>query len=154
MRKEYWKKASDITVFLAIFCVFLLTSTSFSPSSYAEVNGSCPPPISGDWLVNNTTTVSNETIVLDGNLTIECGGILLLENVVLKMNFTEDGSRTIKIESSAELQIISSVVTSVSGSFYKFEVYGQLVVYQSTVEYLWGEDEIRQSEEYRYIPPQ
>ena len=48
------------------------------------------------WIVNKTEIRINETIILDGNLTIENGGNLTFRNVTLIMNCFEDGEFGIK----------------------------------------------------------
>jgi DNA-binding MarR family transcriptional regulator len=40
-----------------------------------------PPPSSGDWIINDTTTFSDTTVDLPGNLIVEWGGRLILDNV-------------------------------------------------------------------------
>ncbi|UCF07509.1 MAG: hypothetical protein JSW28_07625, partial [Thermoplasmata archaeon] len=43
-----------------------------------------PPPAEGDWVISDTTTITDETVILRGNLIITDGGVLTLDNVVLK----------------------------------------------------------------------
>ena len=46
-------------------------------------------PEMGDWIINNIAAVSNKTIILNGNLIIQDGGDLTLNNVTLIMKNSE-----------------------------------------------------------------
>lgn len=70
-----------------------------------------PPPASGDWTVASDTTVSNSTVNLtDGNLTIDPGVTLTLDNVTVYVNETEDEARYIWINGS--LEAINSTIAA------------------------------------------
>ena len=51
-------------------------------------NGVLPPSGPGNWQINNTTTCSNMTISVNGNLIINNSGSLTLSNVTLQLNHT------------------------------------------------------------------
>lgn len=72
----------------------------------------------GDWVVNTTDICLNETITLNGNLTIESGGNLTLENVTLNVNAASDGG--VVIDNQGSLQILDSEINSSSGFAYLF----------------------------------
>ncbi len=67
--------------------------------------GDYPPPVNGDWHIWNDTYVGNDTIVLNGNLTIEFGGNLTFKNVTLMMNSTTDGEFHIEVLSGGSFYI-------------------------------------------------
>ncbi len=117
---------------LGVMVIMILPS--LFPQAMADGSGSYPVPASGDWIVNNTTVVTGEILVLTGNLTVGSAGDLTLENCELRMNLTGDGSFGIYIEDGGTLHILNSTVTNSTPYHYKFEVYGCLVVYQSTIE--------------------
>ncbi|HID71236.1 MAG TPA: hypothetical protein EYP29_00640, partial [Thermoplasmata archaeon] len=102
----------DAKVFsrFALFVVAVLLFSSFSAfvsnKAQAEGGGNYPAPADGDWIITNETYVYNETIVLNGNLTIENGGKLTLRGVVLKMNVAKDGQYRIEVKSGGELHIL------------------------------------------------
>jgi parallel beta-helix repeat protein len=75
--------------------------------SYAKPGGygSYPPPMDGDWVITNETLVVNETIVMNGNLTIENGGNLTLRNVTLKMDCAENGNYHIEVMGGGAMHI-------------------------------------------------
>lgn len=88
--------------------------------------------------MNNTTIVSNEEIILRGNLTIGSNGSLVLERVMLWMNATTNGGLTIRIDAGGEFRILNSTITSYT-SYYKFEAYGRLSIFHSVISHLWGQ---------------
>jgi len=137
--KFSYTRISAVLQYFALLCVVLLVSTSFFPQSLGEGWGAYPAPEYGDWTITNNTTVSNEMIILTGNLVIGDGGVLTLENVTLVMNISTNGEYGITVETGGVLRVLNSTITGNSGYHYSFEVDGKLTVYQSTVEYLWGE---------------
>jgi len=52
----------------------------------AEARGQTEPPSSGDWRVYDSTVISNRTVDLRGNLTVQDGGRLTLQNVTLRVH--------------------------------------------------------------------
>ena len=73
------KKKAIFAVMLFSLAIALLLIVG-SENSGADGNGTYPAPTEGDWVVNNTTKVWNETIILNGNLTIEENGNLTLSD--------------------------------------------------------------------------
>jgi len=56
------------------------------------------PPSTGNWIVDSSDNiVTNETIVLNGNLRINNGGSLIFKNVTLLMNCTFNGTYNINV---------------------------------------------------------
>lgn len=72
----------------------------------SEKSGDNPPPENGDWVITNKTVVTNETIYLNGNLTIESGGNLTLINTTLIFNCSYDGQYHIEVKEGGELQVL------------------------------------------------
>jgi parallel beta-helix repeat protein len=69
-----------------------------------NVNGTYTQYIEGDWVVNQTVSLSDEIIVLTGNLTIESGGSLTLKNVTLAMNSSSaSGQKIINVNNGGSL---------------------------------------------------
>jgi subtilase family serine protease len=116
--------------------------------------------IDSDWTIGLglAEARSNETIVLKGNLTIQGGGSLSLDNVTLVMNCTVDGEFWIFVEAGGELRVKMSTITAfdkttpvvheqnpietytVYGLRYHFVIRGKASIVGSTIEYLWGDD--------------
>ena len=59
-----------------------------------------------DWIVTEQEIRSNETIILDGNLTIENGGNLTFNNVTLIINCSEDGEFGITVNEGGKFYIL------------------------------------------------
>jgi len=80
-----------------LVAVLIMTSAMFDVSTIkASGAGNYPPPSEGDWIITRNTQVSNETITLHGNLIIQNGGSLTLNNVTLFIDQT--GTQTLRIE--------------------------------------------------------
>ena len=60
--------------------------------------GAGPPPASGDWIIDDTTTIDTQAIVLNGNLVVEAGGSLTLNSVTLELNVSADGEFGITVD--------------------------------------------------------
>jgi len=127
---------------LTILITILMISSTligfpFSILTIGERNESDHTFDNGDWIINNVTHLRNDTIILQGNLSIENGGKLVLNNVLLKMNCSFNGEFGIFVESGGELEIFNSTITSTDYSnekhpraiiFYTFEVLGTLTI--------------------------
>jgi hypothetical protein len=83
----------------------IFTEDQFSIQTRGNSNNS-------DWIINNTTLISDQTIFLDGNLTITPSGNLTLRNTILMLNCTENGTYHIKVESGGTLLIEKSNITT------------------------------------------
>ncbi len=67
-----------------------------------------------DWTIGpgQVEQRSNETIVLKGNLTVQGGGSLALDNVTLMINSTIDGQYGILVYADGRLLVKSSTITA------------------------------------------
>ena len=98
MRKSFVILLTIITVFstLAVFPSTIVSSGG---------SGNYPAPGVGDWIISNNTVVGNETIILNGNLTIMPTGSLTFHNVTLKMNCSVNGSYHINVTTGGSFYI-------------------------------------------------
>lgn len=71
--------------------------------------------LSGDWDIYGDEIASDETIILNGNLTIHPGGSLTLTNVTLKMNVQSDGQYLIEVKGGGAMSVYDSMVTDGDG---------------------------------------
>ncbi len=94
------------TLWIGWLVFFLLASSLLfiSPEVEATITGDNPPPV-GDWNVYNDTVVENETIILNGNLTVYAGASLTFRNVTLKINSTSSQYYAIEVLSGATFRI-------------------------------------------------
>jgi len=73
----------------------------------------CAQPVQyrhGDWVVTGTESVEDTTIILDGNLIIEAGGVLRLTNVILRMEQSSSGAYQILANPGSSLVISKSTI--------------------------------------------
>ncbi|MCD6590477.1 MAG: right-handed parallel beta-helix repeat-containing protein [Candidatus Aenigmarchaeota archaeon] len=94
-----------------LFFLFILPGKAFAV---------CNNPPSGSWVVNGEEHCENQTITLNGNLTINPTGNLTLKNVTLILNCSFNGE--FKIVNNGTLLINSSTITS--GNTSGFANYG------------------------------
>lgn len=71
-----------------------------------EVGAEPPPPLGeGDWIVTTNTVIKDQTIRLKGNLVINSGATLVLENTTLLMYMTTKYEHKISIKSGGGLHL-------------------------------------------------
>ncbi len=70
------------------------------------------PPSSGDWIINDTTIINEEELIINGSIIIKSGGALILKNSVLYMKLSSDGEFKIEALTGSNLTIINSKITA------------------------------------------
>ncbi|UCH89804.1 MAG: right-handed parallel beta-helix repeat-containing protein, partial [Thermoplasmata archaeon] len=97
----------------------------------------------GSWNVANYAYRGNQTIILDGNLTIENGGNLVLYNVTLKFNCSLSYKYSIQVLSGGKLEIYAGSLITTNTSIltsdrYRFRFWVEqkatLIVKDSSIE--------------------
>ena len=105
------------------------------PIGQADVKPEVKPlsPSPGDWVISGTEVVSDQTIVLTGNLIVRPGGSLTLINVKLYMDCSYNGEWQIRVESGGTMNVLAgSVITAYNPEYeFLFYVYGELVMRDS-----------------------
>lgn len=94
-----------ILCFMAIVVMINLGNTD--KRAEGEIVGTSPSEV-GETLVGNYTVWKDETITLNGNLTVNATGNLTLNNVTLIMNCTYNGSCNIEAQTGGHLYIYNS----------------------------------------------
>jgi hypothetical protein len=102
-----------------------------------EGTGDYPPPVEGDWIVINNTYVSNETIILNGDLNIEENATLTLDNVTILFNSTLTFTKGIFVDWGSTLNISNSNITTSKG-LYTFDIFGNMTLKDSLISNLTG----------------
>lgn len=150
----------NVSAVAVVLVLLTLLSVPFTPhpgntANAVAFSGDVHP--SSGIVVGNASLWENQTIILDGNLTVNATGRLTMHNVTLVINSTFDGQYGIFVEEGSRLSMYESTVTVwdrnstaivgdpadplvVSQGFKsRFDVYGNLTVERSSIQYLWGE---------------
>ncbi|UCE74717.1 MAG: hypothetical protein JSV56_03180 [Methanomassiliicoccales archaeon] len=118
--------------FWPVFSVFIIILILFNSHTHTldvkgEGSGDYPPPVNGDWIIRDTTRVSNETIFLEGLLNVTNNAFLTLDNVTLIFNISSVFNPRIYVDWGAELLVLNSNITSTQ-TLYSFEANGNLTI--------------------------
>lgn len=109
----------------AIFCLLLfllLTQLPFVPyprSVQASISGD-GPPAGGDWVVDHDTTLIDEVVLLNGNLTVTNSSVLTFDNVTLQLNSTFPGQFSMIVEAGSTFELNGSRIGDAQGFDYGF----------------------------------
>jgi len=95
---------------LLLLIALVIAGISIPPGRVtADGHGSdYPYPGSGDWNITGYTYVGNESVVVNGNLSILSGGHLFLNNVTISINGARDGEFGVRIANGGRLTAINS----------------------------------------------
>lgn len=110
------KRKKTVMVMLIIFSFLGLQIVSmpefpgFFKDAKADGTGNFPPPAQGEWIITNNTYVSNENLVIQGNITIENGGSLTLDHTTLQISSENYGDILIWVKEGGDLNIINNSV--------------------------------------------
>lgn len=107
------------------------------PKIAGDGPGDYPPPTKRDWIISNDTYISNETILIEGNLNVTYNATLTLYNVTLLFNSSFDDSKGIYIEMGGTLNVYDSTISALNG-YYNFEVNGNMEIERSIISRTTG----------------
>ncbi|MGQ9582710.1 MAG: right-handed parallel beta-helix repeat-containing protein [Thermoplasmatota archaeon] len=95
----------------AVLAALLALASTLAP--LPPESGGEPPPFGiGDWVVTGEERLEREVLVLDGNLTIESGGSLTLENSTLFVLCHSPAERSVVVEGGGHLSVLNSTIAS------------------------------------------
>jgi hypothetical protein len=97
MNSKGWTLGIVVIASLALFAVALALVAT--PAA-ATITGS-QPPATGDWVIDQDTTVLGESLKIVGNITIEPGNTLKVRNSDVKINSTFKGQNGIFVDSNS-----------------------------------------------------
>lgn len=108
-------------LFIALLFVIMsaLVPGLWTTQSMAAITGD-QPPASGDWVVDENTTVTNEDILLNGDLIVKGGAVLVLRDSILRLNSTTEGEFGITVEEEATLRAFNVTFTRGDSANYTF----------------------------------
>jgi hypothetical protein len=97
---------------ILIALVAVLAVAALAMGTSAQTN----PPASGDWVITDSTTFTNQQITINnGDILINGNGHLSLTNVNLR--FTGTASHQIRVSTNARLTISGGTITSSGGTY-------------------------------------
>ncbi len=98
------------------------------------------PPASGDWTVSDTTSITNEDITVQGNVTIASGGTLTLWNLTLLLDLPASGTFNIEVQVGGVLAMDGVVVDSADGtSMFNITIDGYATLANCTIRRMDGQ---------------
>ncbi len=99
-----------------------------------------PPPGPGDWVVNTPTTISSQTVVVQGNVIINNGGSLTLSNVALHISSSFPGEFALVVRAGGTLAVSGGTIQAQSAAnTYRFEIFGPTSLDRvSPISDMWG----------------
>ena len=71
-----------------------------------DVNGTYAQVIDGDWVVSKNTNLSDEVVLMNGNVQVNQGATLTLTNTTIIFNVTSDGQYGLSVRSGATLRLL------------------------------------------------
>ncbi|MEX0567779.1 MAG: right-handed parallel beta-helix repeat-containing protein, partial [Candidatus Njordarchaeota archaeon] len=109
--------------------------TKFNLLSERSISGSQPPSL-GTWIINQTTVVINESLLLNGSIVITENGSLIVQNSALVFNMSSDGEYNITVMSNGSLYINATNISSMNNYRYAIFVYRNtsFEVHESIIE--------------------
>jgi parallel beta-helix repeat protein len=123
-------------ILLALTILLSPTSPNVQGPSHGVTVGTAVvyrSPQSQNWVVNSTLAVTNQTLVENGNVTVESAGTLTLENDTLIMNGTSDGEYSITVDPGGAVYLNNTTVESgVAHAGYAFQVDGSKFVMEGS----------------------
>ena len=140
MRVNILAKRSLALLVLFIFLVTaIVVPLNWLPNSQAAIVG-VQPPADGDWVIDENTTVTDETVVLNGNLVVTNSSKLSLVDSTIKLNCTADGDYGIMVGDGSSLEASNTIFTRNGVHAYTFYLAeGSTGILEgSTVEYAAG----------------
>ncbi len=97
------------------------------------------PPAQGDWVVAGPELVENQTVVVNGNVTVTSTGALTLRNVTLLINSNFDGEQALRVNPSGSLDVVGGRVAAIEPTHrFRFDILGNATLRGTVVEHLWG----------------
>lgn len=127
----------------AAYIIIVMTLMLFILSTPLS-SGDNGPPEWGNWVIDEDTTVTGETIVVHGDVIVKNGSSLTLDNCVLMIDSKVPGHNGIEVEAGGELYVYNTTITAYqSYQYYKFDVSGKLRIESSDISNLgsfmtWG----------------
>jgi len=133
-----------------ILLLILLIMITFSVAQLMPIevsatsSGNYPSSSIGNWIIDRTTIIKDEIIIMNGNITVVSGGVLILKNTTVIFNCSYNGQYHLETRSGGNLTIIDSKITALNPAFhYYIQVFSGSKFYVNNSEicyagYNWG----------------
>jgi hypothetical protein len=126
-------KRHDITLIalLSLVGLFLAVLMMVGPT-LGTITGDTPPAL-GDWVIDNPTTVSDETVIIEGNITVN--DVLTLRNANIVMLLWSTGEYEVVVKVGGSMSATNTAFKANNSTHkYNFEVEGKMDLTGTTVE--------------------
>ena len=143
MQRSFVVFAVTILIVVAVGNALMINFQLFFQPVLAEQGAPQNGKTNGDWIIEYGDDVYyyDTDIELNGDLTIESGGKLAIENINLIINCTSSEPFKIDVQEGGEFEIINSNIFPLTGSFFLFEIHGEYYIIESTIQSAGFEDE-------------
>ena len=128
-----------------IFVVFIMTAVAWNIIMDTSIAESGAPGTNGatskDWYIeyDDSITRKDENITLNGNLIINCSGVLRFTNIILKINSTATKRHTIWVKPGGSLIMVNTTVSANDTNYpYEFIVEGEFYLYKCVINDVWA----------------
>ncbi len=107
-------------------------------------SGQTPPPANGDWYVATSTTLSGQSVTVNGNVIVPAGVVLDLNSVNLQVASTAPGLFGITVLPGGTLNVQGGILQPASpANTFRFEIHGAATIDGAQIQYMWGSNQTR-----------
>lgn len=97
------------------------------------------PPVSGDWVIADSTTINSQTVSIVGNVIIDNGGTLTLSTANLRISSAYPGEFALFVRVGGTLSVTGGTIAAVNPvNTYRFEIHGAATIDGALVQDMWG----------------
>ncbi len=110
---------------IMLFMVYIMAYITVIPT-YSQNNNE-------DWIIDKNTVIENVKKHVSGNIIVKPNVTLVISNSIIYMDSEYNGELSIVVNKGGTLEIINSIIRSGTNKTYLFNVYGTLIMRESTL---------------------
>ena len=110
---------------IMLFMVYIMAHITVVPT-YSQNNNE-------DWIIDKNTVIENVKKHVSGNIIVKPNVTLVIANSIIYMDSEYNGELSIVVNKGGTLEIINSIIRSGTNKTYLFNVYGTLIMRESTL---------------------